>query len=145
MAAFVLCMINEIKVKFCMPEFSCRNVVSHQFKIYNNECEVGIGYGMIMGRDIMSRLILLANFKWNTLERSGTVVLMKDTGLSTVKYNFAKIKMREVVIHTTETEYNECVINILKGKYKKSYLKEVNTSTTYTKIEERILILSLLK
>ena len=57
---------------------------------------------MIIGRDMTSHIILLAKFKRNILEWSGTVLLMKDTGLSLVKPNIVKLKMREVVIHTSE-------------------------------------------
>ena len=86
-----------------------------------------------MGRDIMSHLRLLVNFKRNIIKWIGTVVLMKYIGLVTGKSNIDKIKMREVFIHTIETEYTACVINILNSNYDNTYLKEVKSSATHAK------------
>ena len=59
----------------------------------------------------MSHLRLLVNFKRNIIKWIGTVVLMKYIGLIPGKSNIAKIKMREVFIHTIETEYVHCMCN----------------------------------
>ena len=40
---------HDVKVPFCMPEFSIINVLWKQFHVDNNEVELGIGYDMIIG------------------------------------------------------------------------------------------------
>ena len=52
------CMANNAKVPFCMLEFSCSKIISHRFHVNKNEGESGIGYEMIVGRDLMVQLVL---------------------------------------------------------------------------------------
>ena len=50
------CMMHDIKVPFYMLELSIRNIIEHQFHVDNDKGESGIGYDMIIGRDLMVQL-----------------------------------------------------------------------------------------
>ena len=44
-----------------MPGFSCRKIINHRFHVNNDKGELGIGYDMIIGRDLMIQLDLTAD------------------------------------------------------------------------------------
>ena len=49
----VYCATHDVKVPFFMPEFSGSKIINHRFHVDNDEGESGIGYDMIIGRDLM--------------------------------------------------------------------------------------------
>ena len=57
------CTTHDIKVPFCMADFSISNIITHRFYIDKNEGESGIGYDMIIYRDLMVQLCMLDDFK----------------------------------------------------------------------------------
>ena len=56
-------MSHDVKVPFCIPEFSTRKIIEHRFHVDNNKGESGIGYEIIIGCDLMVQLGLLTKFK----------------------------------------------------------------------------------
>ena len=60
-----------------MPEFSSSKIIQHRLHVDNNIGESGIGYDMIIGRDLMVRLGLSADFKRQLLQGYGVTVPMK--------------------------------------------------------------------
>ena len=52
-----------------MPDFYSSNIISHQFHVDNNEGETGIGYDMIIGRNLMAQLGLSYDFKHQVLQQ----------------------------------------------------------------------------
>ena len=52
-AAGMYCKTHDVKVTFCMPEFSISNIINHRLHVYNEKGESGIGYDTIIGRDLM--------------------------------------------------------------------------------------------
>ena len=52
------CTTHDVKVPFCIPEFSIRKIILHRFHIDNNEGESGIGYDMIIISDLMEQLVI---------------------------------------------------------------------------------------
>ena len=62
-----------------MPEFSSSKIINHSFHIDNDKGESGIGYDMIIGRDLMVQLGLTSNFKRQILQWYGATVNMKET------------------------------------------------------------------
>ena len=76
-AAGTYCAIHDSKVLFCMPYFSSSKIISHRFNIDNNEDESGMGYEIIIGRDLMVQLGLLTKFKHQVLQWDGVTVPMK--------------------------------------------------------------------
>ena len=69
---------HNIKVTFCIPEFSSSRIISHRFHIDNNEGKSGIGYDMIIGRDMMVQLGLLLEFNRQVFQWDGVTVTMKN-------------------------------------------------------------------
>ena len=70
-------MIHDVKVSFCIPEFSIRKIKSHQFYVDNNEGESGIGYYIIIGCDLMLQLRLSDYFNLQVLQWYEVTVPMK--------------------------------------------------------------------
>ena len=52
---------HDIKVPLCMPEFSGRKIIEHRFHVNNDKVESGIGYDMIISRDLIVPLGLTAD------------------------------------------------------------------------------------
>ena len=64
-------------MSFCIPEVSNSKIILHIFHVDINEGESGIGYDMIIVRDLMVQLGLLNNFKRQVLQWYGATVSMK--------------------------------------------------------------------
>ena len=61
-----------------MPEFSIRKTINHPFHVDNDKGESGIGYDMIIGRDMMVQLGLTTKFRIQFLQWDGVTVHMKE-------------------------------------------------------------------
>ena len=73
----VYCMAHDVKVPFCMLDFSISNIINHRSYVDNDKVELNIGYGIIIGRDLMIQLGLTASFKRQVLHWDGATVYMK--------------------------------------------------------------------
>ena len=71
-------MTHDDKVNFFMPEFSISKIINNRFCVDNDKGGSGIGYGMIIGRNLIVQLYLTANFKCQLLQWDGTTVHMKE-------------------------------------------------------------------
>ena len=67
-AAGVYCTTYDIKVPFCVPEFSSSKIINHCFHVDNNKGESVIGYYIIIGCDLMVHKGLTSNFKRQVLQ-----------------------------------------------------------------------------
>ena len=77
----------EVKVLFCMTEFSSSKIISQRFHVDNNEDESGISYGMIIGCDLMEQIGLSADFNRQFLQWDGVTVTIKEpSGLLCQRY-----------------------------------------------------------
>ena len=76
-AAGVYCMTHDVKVPFCMPNVSGRNIINHRLHVNNYKGESGLGYDMITGCDLMVQLGLMADFKRKLLQWDGATVHIK--------------------------------------------------------------------
>ena len=84
-----------------MLEFFSSKIVNNRFHVDNEKGESGIGYDMIIGRDLMVQLGLMANFKCQVLQWDGATVLMKEYISFLGKYDITKHDMRKVVMQTS--------------------------------------------
>ena len=66
-AAGVYCTAHDVKVPFCIPEFSSIKIINHRFHVDNDKYESGIGCVMIIGHDLMVQLGLTDDFKRQVL------------------------------------------------------------------------------
>ena len=77
-AAGMYCTMYDVKVPFCMPEFSSSIIINHCFHVNNNTGESGIGYDMIIGCNLMVQLGLTEDFKRQVLQWDGATVHRKE-------------------------------------------------------------------
>ena len=75
------CTTHDVKVIFCMPYFSSRKIILHRFQFDKNKGESGVGYGMIIGHDLMVQLSLLDDIKRQVLQWDGTTIPMKEPNI----------------------------------------------------------------
>ena len=73
----VYCTTHDVKVPFCMPEFSSSRIINHCFHVKNDKGDSGICYDMIIGREMMLQLGMMTNFKRQVLQWDGAIVHMK--------------------------------------------------------------------
>ena len=64
-----------------MPESSIRKIINHRFHVDNNKSESGIGYDMIIGRDLMVQLVLTEDLKRQVIQWDGATVHMKEPSI----------------------------------------------------------------
>ena len=83
-----------------MPEFSSSNIKVHRFHVDNNKGELGIGYDMIIGHDLVVQLGLTANFKRQVLQWDGAAVPMKYPIELLGKQYLTSSEMHDVVMQT---------------------------------------------
>ena len=91
---------HDVKVPFCMPEFSGSKIINHSFHIDNDEGESGIGYDMTTGRDLMVQLGLTSDFKRQVLQWDGTTLHMKESSNFLGQSYLTNREMHEVVMQT---------------------------------------------
>ena len=60
-----------------MQYFTSINIIPHRFYVDNNEGELGIGYAIIIGSDLMVHIGHSANFRHQVIQLDVSVVLMK--------------------------------------------------------------------
>ena len=70
---------HDVKVPFCMPEFSSRKIISHRFYVDKNKGKSGIDYNMTIGRVLMVQLQLglSADLNHQVLQWDGVILPMK--------------------------------------------------------------------
>ena len=101
-AAGLYCTTHDVKVHFCMPEFSSSKIINHCFHVNNNKGELVIGYDMIIVRDLMVQIGLMANFKRQVIQWYGAIVHMKEPISFLGKSDLTKRDMRKMVRQTEE-------------------------------------------
>ena len=91
--------------------------------------ELGIGYDMIIGRDLMVQIGLTADFKRQVLQWGGATVNMKEPRNLLGQFYLTKREMREVIMQTPELastrDATERMVKILDSIYAKSDLEQV--------------------
>ena len=131
-----------------MPEFSGSKISHHRFHVYNDEGKSGIGYYMIIGRDLMVQLGLTADFKRQVLQWDSTTVHIKDPRNLIGQSDLTKREMREVVMQTEEPastrETTDRMVKIIDSTYEKADLKQL-VNDSHLNAEERSFLLSLLE
>ena len=60
-----------------MTEFSSSKIIEHRFHVENDKGELGIGYYMIIGRELMIQLGIKDEFKCQVCQWDGATVPMK--------------------------------------------------------------------
>ena len=122
--------------------------MNHRFHVDNDEGESGIGYDVIIDRDLMVKLGLTSDFKRQVLQWDGATVQMKDSSNLLRQSDLTKHEMWEVIMQTVDPsptrEVTEWMIKILNSTYAKADLEQV-VNASHMSSEERTLLLSLLR
>ena len=103
--AGVYCTTHDVKVPFCMPEFSSSKIINHRFHVDNNKGESGIGYDIIIGRGLMVQIDLKADFKRQILQWYGATAHMKEPRNLLGQSGLTRREMREVVMQNAEPSF----------------------------------------
>ena len=139
-AVGLYCTTHDSKVPFFMPDFSSSKIINHRFRVNNYKGESGIGYDMIIGRDLMKRQVL----KWG-----GATVLMKEPSSFLGGPDLNKRDISEVVMQTLDTastrEDTEILIEIVDSAYAKADLSQVAAKENHINDGEITQLLKLLK
>ena len=127
MATGVFCTTHDVKVLFFMPYFSSSKIINNFFHVNNYKGESGIGYAMIIFRDLMVQLGLTANFKRQATQWGGATVQVKEPSGLLGKSDLNKRDMRKLVMQTAELystrKSTERMVKILDSNYAKAHLK----------------------
>ena len=103
-ASGTYCTAQFVNVPFCIPEFSSRKIISHQFHVANDEGDSGIGYVMVIGPNLMVQLGLMSDFKIQFIQWDSAEVTMKDPSGLLGQKNLTGRNMSEVVMHTIKPD-----------------------------------------
>ena len=140
---------HDVNVTFCMPKLSIRKIIEHHFHVDNIEGELGIGFDMIIFRDLMVQLGPLYDFKHKLIQKDDITVPMKELSGLLGQTDLTSHGMREVAMQTSEPvskiEATEKLVKILYSTYASSDLKHVADNITQMNSEERTQLLRILK
>ena len=53
----------DVRIIFTMPEFLASKIINQRFHVDNEEEDMNIGYDMIIGRNLMTKLGLITDYK----------------------------------------------------------------------------------
>ena len=79
-------------------------MINHRFHVDNEKGDSGIGYYMIICRDLVVQLGLTAYFKRHVFQWYGVTVNMKEPGIFLGKLDLTKQDMCDVVIQTAKPD-----------------------------------------
>ena len=132
-----------------MPGFYSSKIINHRFHANNDKGKSGIGYDIIIGRDLTVQLILTDYFKCQILQWDGATVHVKEPISVPGQSNLTKREMHKVVMQTAEPastrETTERIVKILDITYTMADLNKVADNKTQMNYEERTLLLILIE
>ena len=92
------CTTHDVKVPFCMQEFSSIKIINYHFHVNIDKGKSGIGYVMIIGSGLMVQLGLADDSKSQVLQWDGAAIHMKEHSSLLGQSSLTKRDIREVVI-----------------------------------------------
>ena len=132
-----------------MPEFLASKIINQRFHVDNEEEDMNIGYDMIIGRDLMTKLGLITDYKRKVLTWDDISVPMRSAYHTDSKPTFSRAEIRRIMMQTVEPiatqEATERIVKILDCKYEKADLDEVPANVEQLNKPQRRKLPSLLK
>ena len=132
-----------MKLTITLDEFGGRTKINHTFDLDENK--EGIGYDMIIGRDLMNELNIDVRFRNGTIKWEDQIVPMKN--FQSIKGNdlTSKKELKSIILRSNEPkstrDSTQRVIKILDSKYEKADLDQiVKSSTNLNKIQKSMLL-----
>ena len=139
----------EVKLKFALEEFDRNTTLKHTFDIDESNDEKGIGYDMIIGRDLLVKLGIDIRFTDQTIKWEDMLVPMKAFAPGKDHKSLSNKEIRASIAQIAEPistrEATERVVRILDSNYAKANLDEVAEAATNLTEAERSMLLDLLK
>ena len=134
----------EGNVHFSLPEFSDKKVVTWMFKVVESTT---LGYGMVIGRDIMSELGMDLSFYKKTMIWEGIEIPMRDFN-KLRKYQLNKRELQAFISESKEPvvtqKATDRIIKLLDAKYQKADLRAVVQKATHLNSRQREMLYALL-
>jgi len=120
---------KELKLRFSLPKFGSSKIITSKFKIDSSTDNHGIGYDMIIGRDILSILGIDISFTDKTVTWDHVTVPMKDYHSDNKIPKPTRSELKSILSPRDETkatqEATNRAIKILDSTYKKADLRKV--------------------
>ena len=139
----------EVKLKFALEEFNRNTLLKHTFDIDESNDKKGIGYDMIIGRDLLVKLGIDIRFTDQTIKWEDMLVPMKAFAPGKDHKSLSNREIRASIAQIAEPistrEATERVVRILDSNYAKANLEEVSEAATNLTEAERSMLLDLLK
>ena len=85
---------------------SSSKINNHCLHVNNGKGKLGIGYDIIIGRDLVLQIGLLADFKCESLQWYGVIVHMKEPISMIGQTAITKREIRKVVMQNEEPDYS---------------------------------------
>ena len=138
---------KEVKLRFSLPEFGSSKIITSKFKI-DSSTDNGIGYDMIIGRDILSILGIDISFKDETVTWDHVTVPMKDYHSDDKIPKPTRSELKSILSPRDEPkatqEATNRAIKILDSTYKKADLRKVADEASSLNDQEKEQLFKLL-
>ena len=138
---------HSMKLMFTLNEFGRVTNISHAFDL--DESKEGIGYNMIIERDLLNQLNIDVRFSNGTIKWEVQVVPMKNFQRIWKDNHVLKNKLRSTILRLIEprstTEATERVVKILNSKYEKANLNKIVEGSRNLDKDQKQMLLKLLK
>ena len=129
-----------------LDEFGRGTKISHVFDL--DESEEGIGYNMIIGRDLLNQLNIDVRFSDGTIKWEDQVVPMKNFQRIWKNDHPLKKELRSTILRLIEPkttkEATERVVKILDSKYEKANLNKIVEGAKNLDKDQKQILLKLL-
>ena len=117
----------SMKLKFKLDEFGGNTKISHRFDL--DESEDGIGYDMIIGRDLLSELNIDVRFSDGTIKWEDQLIPMKSLHKIWKNEHLTRNELKATILRSAEPkakkEATDRVLKILDSNYEKADLNKV--------------------
>jgi hypothetical protein len=138
---------KEVKLRFSLPEFGSSKIITSKFKI-DSSTNNGIGYDMIIGRDILAALGIDISFKDETVTWDYVTVPMKDYHSDDKIPKPTRSELKSILSPRDEPkatqEATNRAIKILDSTYKKADLRKVADEASSLNNKEKEQLFNLL-
>ena len=138
---------KKIKLQVTFDEFGGATRIHHEFDVDPNP--EGVGYDMIIGRDLLTQLRIDIRFSDKTIKWEDKIVNMKSFSDIWKAKHPTRAEMRATFLKSVEPkatqEETERVTKILDANYEKANLEEVVASATSLNREQKRKLLKTLK
>ena len=125
---------KEVKVRFSLPEFCDSKIITGRFKIDSDSTDKGLGYDMIVGRDLLFKLGVELNFKDEVISWDSMSCPMKDYHSNEDKPKPSRKELKAILTPRDEPkstqEATTRAMRILDSKYEKADLRQIAADAT---------------